>query len=116
MTPLAAASLPLENGRYSLPTLPSAKGLSEKHIDKDSKLYQACQDFQSVFIKQMLDTMRQTIDKSGSMLQDNQGAKVFEDMLYDEYSKTMSKTAGFDLADNLYRQMAFLQNIPKTSA
>jgi Rod binding domain-containing protein len=116
MNVMDGASLPLENGRYSLPHLPSAQGLSSKTIDKNSKLYQACEDFQSVFIKQMLDTMRQTVDKSSSVMQDNQGAKVFEDMLYDEYSKTMSKTAGFDLADNLYRQMAFLQNIPKTSS
>ena len=41
--------------------------------------------------------------------------KVFEDMLYDEYSKKMSKSAGFDLADNLYKQMAFLQNLPKAT-
>lgn len=116
MTPLAAASLPLENQRYSLPNLPSAQGLSATKIDKESKLYQACEDFQAVFIKQMLDTMRKTVDKSGSLIQQNQGEKVFEDMLYDEYSKNMSKSAGFDLASNLYRQMAFLQNVPKAGA
>ena len=35
--------------------------------------------------------------------------------LYDERAKSMSKTAGFDLADNLYKQMAFLQNLPKAA-
>lgn len=113
MTPLAAAQLPVENQRYSLPSLPSAKGLSATKVDKDSKLYQACEDFQAVFIKQMLDTMRKTVDKSQSLIQANEGEKVFEDMLYDEYAKKMSKSAGFDLADNLYKQMAFLQNLPK---
>jgi peptidoglycan hydrolase FlgJ len=116
MDVLASASLPLENQRYSLPNMPSAKGLSATKIDKDSKLYQACEDFQAVFIKQMLDTMRKTVDKSGSLMQDNEGGKIFEDMLYDEYSKKMSKSAGFDLADNLYKQMAFLQNLPKTGS
>jgi flagellar protein FlgJ len=116
VTPLAAAQLPVENQRFSLPTLPSAKGLSATKIDKDSKLYQACEDFQAVFIKQMLNTMRKTVDKSGSLIQQNEGEKVFEDMLYDEYSKKMSKSAGFDLADNLYKQMAFLQNLPKSPA
>ena len=114
MTPLAA-QLPLENQRYTLPNFPSAKGLSAAKIDKDSKLYQACEDFQAVFIKQMLDTMRKTIDKSGSLAQPNEGEKVFDDMLYDEYAKKMSRSAGFDLADNLYKQMVFLQNIPKTT-
>ena len=115
MTPLAAAQLPLDQ-RFALPPLPSAQGLSATKIDKDSKLYQACQDFQAVFIKQMLDTMRKTVDKSGGLIQPNEGEKVFEDMLYDEYSKKMSKSAGFDLADNLYKQMAFLQNLPKTGS
>ena len=116
MTPAAIAGLSLENQRCSLPSLPSAQGLSSTKVDKSSKLYQACDDFQSVFIKQMLDTMRKTVDKSQSLIQPNEGEKVFEDMLYDEYSKTMSKTAGFDLADNLYRQMVFLQNIPKAGS
>ena len=115
MNPVDAARLPLDNQRYSIPSLPSAKGLSATKIDKDSKLYQACEDFQAVFIKQMLDTMRKTVDKSGSMVQQNEGEKVFEDMLYDEYSKKMSRSAGFDLADNLYKQMVFLQNLPKTA-
>lgn len=113
MNALESARLPLDNQRYSLPSLPSAKGLSTTKIDKESKLYEACQDFQSVFIKQMLDTMRKTVDKSQSLMQPNEGEKVFEDMLYDEYSKKMSRSAGFDLADNLYKQMTFLQNLPK---
>jgi len=115
MTPLASASLPLENQRYSLPPLPSAKGLSAQKVDKDSKLYQACEDFQAVFIKQMLDTMRKTVDKSGGLNPPNEGEKVFDDMLYDEYAKKMSKSSGFDLADNLYKQMVFLQNLPKAA-
>ena len=115
MTPIANAQQALENQRYSLPALPSAKGLSATTIDKNSKLYQACEYFQAVFIKQMLDTMRKTVDKSQSLVQPNEGENVFEDMLYDEYSKQMSKTAGFDLADNLYKQMAFLQNLPKAA-
>lgn len=115
MNALAAAQGTLENQRYSLPNLPSAKGLSTTKVDKDSALYKACEDFQSIFIKQMLDTMRKTVDKSDSMVQQNEGEKVFEDMLYDEYAKKMSKSAGFDLADNIYKQMTFLQNLPKAS-
>ena len=123
MTPLIAAQTTLENQRYSLPNLTGegsaqslGKGLSATKIDRDSKLYQACEDFQSVFIKQMLDTMRKTVNKSGSMVQPNEGEKVFDDMLYDEYAKKMSKSAGFDLADNLYKQMAFLHNLPKSAS
>lgn len=115
MDVLAAARLPLENQRYTIPSLPASGTISTATIDKNSKLYQSCEDFQAVFVKQMLDTMRKTVDKSGGILDENQGEQVFEDMLYDEYAKQMSKSAGFDLADNLYRQMAYLQNIPKAA-
>ncbi len=114
MNALVSAQTTLENQRFTLPVMPSAQGLSAAKIDKDSALYKACEDFQSIFIKQMLDTMRKTVDKSGGVVSQNQGEKVFEDMLYDEYSKKMSKNAGFGLADNIYKQMTFLQNLPKT--
>lgn len=116
MNALVSAQTTLDNQRYTLPHLPSAKGLSANKVDRDSALYEACEDFQSIFIKQMLDSMRKTVNKSGSLIQANQGEKVFEDMLYDEYSKNMSKSAGFDLADNLYKQMTFLQNLPKATS
>ena len=31
----------------------------------DAKLRQACQDFESIFVKQMLDSMRKTVQKTG---------------------------------------------------
>jgi hypothetical protein len=81
-------------------------------IDKKSDLYQQCQEFESIFVKQMLDAMRKTVDKSG--LTDNgMGQDIFEDMLYDEYAKTMSKTANFGIADTMYRQLSNLR--PATS-
>jgi flagellar protein FlgJ len=35
------------------------------NIDKSSELYQVSQEFEAIFIKQMLDTMRKTVNKSG---------------------------------------------------
>jgi flagellar protein FlgJ len=123
MNVLDTANLNLTNNRYNVTSLAySAKasagtypvgGASSSKVDKSSDLYKAAEDFQSIFIKTMLDTMRKTVHKE-SETEQSQGEQVFEDMLYDEYSKKMSKTAGFDLADNLYKQMAFLQNLPKT--
>jgi hypothetical protein len=81
-------------------------------IDKKSDLYQQCQEFESIFVKQMLDAMRKTVDKSG-MTDNGMGQDIFEDMLYDEYAKTMSKTADFGIADTMYRQLSNLR--PATS-
>jgi Rod binding domain-containing protein len=81
------------------------RALKNQPIDKKSPLYQACQDFESVFIKQMLNTMRKTINKSG-LLDGGMAEDIFEDMLYDEYSKKMAQNAQFGLADTLYKQLS----------
>ena len=72
---------------------------------KDAKLYETCQDFEALFIKQMLNSMRQTVNKTG-MLDGGMAEDVFEDMLYDEYSKLMAKNANLGLTDLLYKQLS----------
>jgi len=69
-------------------------------------LYQACQDFESLFIKQMLDVMRKTIHREDDLLNGGLTQDVFEGMLYDEYAKKMAQTAGFGLAETIYRQVS----------
>jgi peptidoglycan hydrolase FlgJ len=75
-------------------------------IDKKSKLYEQCQEFESIFAKMMLKQMRATVDKSDSILSGGWAEDIYQDLLDDEYSKTMAKNAGFGLADQLYRQLA----------
>jgi len=78
----------------------------DKPIDKKSPLYAQCLDFESIFVKMMLKEMRATVDKSADILSGGYAGDIYQDMLDDEYSKTMSKTAHFGLADDLYRQLA----------
>lgn len=80
-------------------------GPSEGKIDKDSKLFQACQDFEAIFLKQMLNVMRKTVDK-GELLNGGFAEDVFEDMLYDEYAKKMAKHSRFGLSEMLYRELS----------
>ena len=75
-------------------------------VDRHSELYKVSQDFESLFIKQMLDVMRKTIHKEDDLLNGGLGQDVYEDMLYDEYAKKMAATAQFGLADMIYRQLS----------
>jgi flagellar protein FlgJ len=75
-------------------------------IDRNSELYKASQDFEALFIKQMLDVMRKTIHKEDDLLAGGLGQDVYEDMLYGEYAKKMATTAQFGLADMIYRQLS----------
>ncbi len=78
-----------------------------------AKLKKACSDFEAIFIKQMLDSMRKTVNKSG-LLDGGMAENIFEDMLYDKYAHKMSETAHFGIKDILYKQLSGVQkNIQK---
>lgn len=73
-------------------------------VDTSSELYKVCLDFEAIFIKQMLNVMRKTVDKGG-LLDGGIGADYWEDMLYDEYAQKMAETAQFGLAETMYLQI-----------
>jgi len=77
-------------------------------VDKKSDLYKQCQEFESIFVKMMLTEMQKTVDKSSDLTSGGYGEEVFQDLLNDEYSASMSKSADFGLADQLYRQLSLL--------
>ena len=83
----------------------SDSSIQGKRSVRDKKLYGVCQDFEAIFIKQMLNAMRKTVDKSG-LIDGGMAEEIFEDMLYDEYAKKMSRTARFGLAEILYDQLS----------
>jgi peptidoglycan hydrolase FlgJ len=89
---------------YSYPVSPSQP--KKPAIDKNSDLYQACQDFEALFIKQMLDVMRKTVNKEDDLLNGGMSQDIFEGMLYDEYAKKMAQTAQFGLAEMIYKQVS----------
>lgn len=70
---------------------------------EDVKLREVCRDFEAIFIKQMLDSMRKTVQKTG-LVDGGMAENIFEDMLYDERARIMSRTGSFGIADLLYRQ------------
>lgn len=73
-------------------------------IDRKSELYKQCQEFESLFVNMMLKEMRKTVDKSG-LLDGGQAEDIFQDLLYDEYAKDMTRAAGFGLSDQVYLQL-----------
>ncbi len=83
-----------------------ARVADASHVDKKSKLFEQCQEFESIFVKMMLKEMRNSVDKSDSLLSGGWAEDIYSDMLDDQYSKTMAKSAGFGLADQLYKQLA----------
>jgi len=69
---------------------------------KEEDIKAVSREFESLFINQLFKSMRRTIPKSDWL---NGGLKqeIFEDMLYDEYSKKISHAGGIGLGDMVYR-------------
>ena len=73
-------------------------------VDKNDKLYQLCLELETFLVKNLISTMRNTVQKSGLIDQGFAG-KMYEDMLYDEYAKDFTKNANFGLAEQAYLQL-----------
>ncbi len=69
-----------------------------------TRLREAAEGFEEIFIKMMFKSMRQTLDKKNDILYGGFSQDVFEDMLYDEFSKDMAKERVLGLADIIIEQ------------
>lgn len=69
------------------------------------ELRRVTREFEALFVKMMLDSMRDTLNGDG-LIPKNAGEKLFEDKLYDEYAQTISRTADLGLAAMMYNQLS----------
>ena len=81
----------------------SVKETKQKPVDK--KLMDTCIDMESIFVKQMLSSMKKNVDK-GEFLHGGYAEEIFEDMLYDEYALNMSRNSNMGIAKNLYEELS----------
>jgi flagellar protein FlgJ len=70
-----------------------------------TRLKKATEDFEGIFVKMMLDSMRKTVQESG-LFPKNSGQEFFEDMMYQTYSEKIVQTGNLGLAKNLYNQLS----------
>ncbi len=71
--------------------------------DKD-KLREAGVEFEAIFVKMMLDSMRKNENKKDRLIDGGMAEEIFEDMLYTEYSRKMAKVGNFGIAEAIVRQ------------
>ncbi len=76
---------------------------SQKKPESQEKLQEASQDFEQLFIQQMLKTMRDATQKS-DLLPESNGEKTFKSMLDQEYAQMASRTRAFGLGEMIYNE------------
>ncbi|WP_300707824.1 rod-binding protein [uncultured Desulfovibrio sp.] len=71
---------------------------------KERKLREACQGFESIFIQKMWQQMRATLPQGG--LLHSRDEKMWQDMYDQELAKSMASAGGIGLADMMYEQLS----------
>ena len=78
-------------------------GKGEKSVDRN--LMGVCNEMESLFVSRMLKEMRKTVQKN-EWLHGGFAEEVFEDMLYDQYSVSVSKNSNLGVAKMLYDELS----------
>lgn len=84
----------------ALPTVPRNASLE--------KLRETAQDFEAVFLSQMMKPMFEGIQTDG-MFGGGQAEQMYRDLMVDEYGKSVSKAGGIGIADAVMREMIKMQ-------
>ena len=93
------------NARSSESGAPSAPVMKKTPIDKTDKLYELCMELETFLIKNLIKSMRSTVQKT-NLIDTGFAGEVYEDMLYDEYAKGFAKNANFGFAEMAYRELS----------
>ena len=73
----------------------------------DKQLKTLSHQFESIFVHQLLKSMRSTVQKAG--LFDSHATKMYESLHDEEIAKLMTEQKGIGLADVIYRDLARLE-------
>lgn len=101
---------PLAGTATSQADIKKAKGFKSalekaaKNKDKEG-IKKVSQEFEAFFIRTVFKSMRQSSKWGEGLLEKSHGRKIYEQMMDEEFAKTISKGRGIGIGDKLYKQM-----------
>ena len=91
--------------RSNPPSLSAREKAGAGRAEKEQKrLWDACIEMESLLVGKMMKEMRKTVEKTG-WINGGPAEEIFEDMLYDEYSLSISRNSNLGLGKMLYEEM-----------
>ena len=86
-------------------SLPSGEPREEKPLRMNQdRLKKACADFESIFIRQIFQSMRQTLPEGG-FIKGGPEKEIFQSLFDEELSKKIAGGRGWGLGKMLYKQL-----------
>ena len=83
--------------------------VNKKKIDSNTSLEEVAQEFESLFVFQMLKSARRAKLAEGILT--NDANETYQSLLDQEYAKTIDKNQNFGIAEALVRQFGKYENI-----
>lgn len=80
---------------------------------EQAKLKKACQDFEAIFLRYLLEKMRDQVPKDGALPQSSE-REIYEGMLNTAMAESISQQGQLGLADLLYAQVTQSDSRPPT--
>ncbi len=109
--------IPLERSRQGLMPMVHKPGGrvagSEAATDETAQLQKVAEDFEAVFLFQVLKQMRSTIHKEG-MFHGGMGEDVFTEMMDEEFAKRIASRQTTGIAEALFKQLSRQYGIQKS--
>jgi Rod binding domain-containing protein len=106
---LRGAPLPILQAQGATPLpLAGAPLLPAPPDPATSEIRRAAQDFESMFLSEMLAPMFESLDTEG-LGGGGLGEQIFRPMLVEQYAKAVANAGGIGLADSVVRELTALQ-------
>lgn len=103
MEPDTSYTLPPKDMRAKAATMQRLASLGDASSSQ-AKIREAAQDFEAVFISQMLEHMFAGIE-TNEAFGGGHAEDIYKSMMIDEYGKIMAKSGGIGVADHVARQL-----------
>jgi len=81
----------------SLPRVPA--------IVQDLELFEVALELETILVQNMINGMRNTIQRT-NLIDTGFAGQIYEDMLFEEYARILTRNAGFGFAEMAYRELA----------
>lgn len=109
---LTSARMPLQGAysNYSLNRIASPETKKQISPAQMKKIDETAQDFEAVFISQMLEHMFEGVN-SNAVTGGGEAEEIYQSMMIDEYGKIIAGRGGVGLADHVKRQLLTLQEV-----
>ena len=78
----------------------------DKSLSKEQKLRQVSEQFESLFLSQLMHEMRGSADTSDLLGEDSMASKTFRDMWDSAVTQSSAERSSLGIADMVYKQLA----------